>query len=591
MQTELFSASKIFTENLFRIPDYQRGYSWTEKQLKDFWNDIAQLEEGKNHYTGVLTLEAVPLSVYQRWDDDLWIIESKRYAPYFVVDGQQRLTTIIILLQVILEKISEKESLNYSSKDEIRKKFIFESKDNGISRSYLFGYEKDNPSYEFLKTEIFHEQSDSHSTSELTIYTHNLYFAKKFFSEQLSSLDFSKLEKVFTRVTQNLLFNIYTISEDIDVFVAFETMNNRGKPLSHLELLKNRLIFLSTKFRVDQSEKNKLRSVINECWKTAYHYLGKNEKRPLNDNRFLETHFFTYFGSKLIEKHDDDGAGLPLWRYKDDDYYKDYLLEEVFTSRRLVEPQESTSEALSVDVLYAYAQNLKNSVHIYYNLFNPAETSYTDDEKIGLERLRRLGGERLSVVLVALYQFEQDGAARARVLTLLERILFLRSISPYIRDFERLDIQEFGVKLASGQITTADGEAMLADNLNKALQKIQFASVFASWTKGYGYYDWKGMKYFMFEYEQELLALSKTKREKLIWEEFERENFEEDYKTVEHIYPQKVIDDCWRKPFAQYTVKERNVLKHTIGNLVPLSKPKNSALQNKCFALKKRRCE
>jgi hypothetical protein len=52
VQTELLSISKIFTENLFRIPDYQRGYSWTEKQLKDFWNDINQLEEGKNHYTG-----------------------------------------------------------------------------------------------------------------------------------------------------------------------------------------------------------------------------------------------------------------------------------------------------------------------------------------------------------------------------------------------------------------------------------------------------------------------------------------------------------------------------------------------------------
>jgi len=209
MQTELFSASKIFTENLFRIPDYQRGYSWTEKQLKDFWNDIDQLEEGKNHYTGVLTLEAVSLPLYQRWDDDLWIIESKRYAPYYVVDGQQRLTTIIILLQVILEKISEKEALNYSSKEEIRKKFIFESKDGGISRSYLFGYEKDNPSYEFLKTDIFLEQSDAHSTSEQTIYTHNLSYAKQFFTEHLSSLSSASLERVFTRVTQNLLFNIY----------------------------------------------------------------------------------------------------------------------------------------------------------------------------------------------------------------------------------------------------------------------------------------------------------------------------------------------------------------------------------------------
>lgn len=357
MQTELFSASKLFTENLFRIPDYQRGFSWSEKQLKDFWNDIEQLEEGKNHYTGVVTLEAVAPTLYRRWDDDLWIIESKRYAPYYVVDGQQRLTTIIILLQAILEKMPERETLNFSSKEEIRKKFIFESKDGGISRSYLFGYEKDNPSYEFLKTDIFLEQSDAHSTSEQTIYTHNLSYAKQFFGERLSSLSFASLERIFTRVTQNLLFNIYTISEDIDVCVAFETMNNRGKPLSHLELLKNRLIYLSTKFRVDQVEKDKLRSVINECWKTAYHYLGKNKKRPLNDDRFLETHFFTYFGPQLLDKNDDEDDGPALWKYREDDYYKDYLLEEIFTSRRLAETQEATSQPLSVDILYEYAQN------------------------------------------------------------------------------------------------------------------------------------------------------------------------------------------------------------------------------------------
>lgn len=55
MDNQLQSISKIFTEKLFRIPDYQRGYAWTEKQLKDFWNDIIQLEESKNHYVGVLT--------------------------------------------------------------------------------------------------------------------------------------------------------------------------------------------------------------------------------------------------------------------------------------------------------------------------------------------------------------------------------------------------------------------------------------------------------------------------------------------------------------------------------------------------------
>ena len=96
METTLQSLSKIFTEKIYRIPDYQRGYAWTEKQLKDFWNDLVQLEEGKNHYIGVLTVEEVAKENYLKWEDDTWIIESKSYQPLYIVDGQQRLTTSII---------------------------------------------------------------------------------------------------------------------------------------------------------------------------------------------------------------------------------------------------------------------------------------------------------------------------------------------------------------------------------------------------------------------------------------------------------------------------------------------------------------
>lgn len=59
MDSQLQSISKIFTDKLFRIPGYQRGYAWVVKQLKDYWSDIVQLEHGKNHYVGVLTLEKV----------------------------------------------------------------------------------------------------------------------------------------------------------------------------------------------------------------------------------------------------------------------------------------------------------------------------------------------------------------------------------------------------------------------------------------------------------------------------------------------------------------------------------------------------
>lgn len=376
MQSELKSLSKIFTESIFRIPDYQRGYSWSKKHLKDFWGDIDQLQDGKGHYTGVLTLEPVPQQVYQTWEDDLWIIESKRYQPYYVVDGQQRLTTAIVLLQVILEQAEG--DLNYTPKSEIQKKYIFESKDSGISRSYLFGYERDNPSYEYLKKQIFKEVSENHSLGEETIYTKNLEAAKKFFTDQVKGMSPSKLESIFTRITQYLSFNIFIIEPQLDVFVTFETMNNRGKPLSHLELLKNRLIYLSTRINADDVERKKLRKVVNESWKTIYHFLGKSNNKKLSDDIFLKTHFVSYFPPDFEEGDLEAGADLPFRHYiYDEDDYKEKLLDEIFTARRI----GAEKNPLILNEIYDYAQDIKSAVEVYFDVCAPAKAEIKLSEK------------------------------------------------------------------------------------------------------------------------------------------------------------------------------------------------------------------
>lgn len=298
MKTELLTVSKIFHEAIFRIPDYQRGYSWEEPHLKDFWADLEQLDSTKSHYTGVLTLEEVPESAWSRWEDDVWIIRSKKYHPYYIVDGQQRLTTISILLQCILEN-TEAEELNYTPIEIHRRKYIFETRSDSLARAYIFGYEKDNPSREFLKQEIFSDTSNGHSTGEATIYTRNLRNAKKFFLEKIAELSHSDMEELFSKISQQHVFNAYEISKEIDVFVAFETMNNRGKPLSALELLKNRLIYLVTNVpEAHPGDGKMLRKQINDAWAVVYHNLGRNEERPLSDDLFLQAHLANYYHEK-----------------------------------------------------------------------------------------------------------------------------------------------------------------------------------------------------------------------------------------------------------------------------------------------------
>ena len=98
---ELESLKNIFKDRIFKIPDYQRGYAWTTRQLKDFWEDVVSLPPDRFHYTGVLSLKKVDRNIWSNWNDERWLLEDKGYKPFHVVDGQQRLTTFVIFIQAI----------------------------------------------------------------------------------------------------------------------------------------------------------------------------------------------------------------------------------------------------------------------------------------------------------------------------------------------------------------------------------------------------------------------------------------------------------------------------------------------------------
>ncbi|MDO8318700.1 DUF262 domain-containing protein [Rhodoferax sp.] len=590
MNTELFTVSRIFTESLYRIPDYQRGYSWRVDQLKDFWLDLEQLQGEGKHYMGVLTLEDVPDEKWSGWDEDRWIIKSRRYKPYYVVDGQQRITTVIILLQCILERSSESQ-LNFTPIQDIRRKYVYDSKPEESSRSYIFGYERDNPSYEFLKKRIFCEQSDQHAPDEETIYTKNLISAKIFFSELLQKMPTNQIELLFTKVTQQLVFNVYEISTDIDVFVTFETMNNRGKPLSTLELLKNRLIFLSTKIPSDNGNGPDLRRVVNDAWKTTYHYLGKNDARLLGDDEFLRTHLAFYYPTVIRRLPDttDDSYEKSYRRYilTLEDFNR-FLLNDLFTPKRLSLQVGKTEDypALTRSFIFEYARNLKTAVETYFKLSTPAQSNFADGEKLQIERIGRLRGYAPSAFLVALYMKESDSKKRYALLEQFERLLFCQSLTtrvshPYLR---RTFLPDYYMNFISGGISTADLTTQFQNMVIDMFKEASISEVLHEWVKnGPSYYGWRSIKYFLYEYEIELKHRVKAQRDKLDWDIFGSENYNDDYETIEHIYPQTARNRYWTERFSQFNPAQKRLLRNSLGNLLPLAKPRNSSLGNKSF--------
>ena len=94
------SIAEVFTRRIFRIPNYQRGYAWEERQWQDLIEDLDLLEGDKEHYTGTLVLHAVAGKAHQD-------AEGTNYDVFDIVDGQQRLTSLIILLDAIRREMKE----------------------------------------------------------------------------------------------------------------------------------------------------------------------------------------------------------------------------------------------------------------------------------------------------------------------------------------------------------------------------------------------------------------------------------------------------------------------------------------------------
>lgn len=594
MKTELFTVSGIFNETLYRIPDYQRGYSWNIDQLNDFWLDLEQIQNDAKHYLGVLTLETVSEKKWKNWSDDLWIIKSRNFNPYYVVDGQQRLTTIVLLITAILESKNIKY-LNYGEIKDVRKKYIFDSKPEELSGSYIFGYERDNPSGEFLKTRIFGENSDIHHPKEETIYTKNLLAAKEFFKEKIDKMTEFEINTVFIKTTQQFVFNAYEISNDIDVFVTFETMNNRGKLLTTLELLKNRLIFISTKICncTNNKDENKLRKIINEAWKAAYHYLGKNTEFTINDDEFLEI-FLSYFYLTSIDKippSKDNGSVKERRRFEMFmSNYNRFLLNHLFSQKRIFKggsPMRGlTLPNITEKFVYDFSFQLKSSIELYYQLVSPNDSEFRDEEKIILEQVNRLLQNRPNLLIYSIYKIEKNTKSRIGLMREVEKFYFILSFfsGSYIRR-RRHGYEEFGIQYATGNM---DGKKLL-DQL-----KVSISSFFAN--NGLsdvlydrlkngtsGYYRWSFVKYFLFEYELYLQSKSKTNRTKIDWNIFSSENYERDYTTVEHIYPKQARNKYWTQRFSKYNSTQKRMLRNSLGNLLAISRPKNSSLSNKPF--------
>lgn len=321
---ELFDKGK----RAFRIPEYQRGYSWEKEQREDLMKDILYVLEGNyTHYTGTIVATATK--------DVKTSIES-----YDIVDGQQRLTTLILLLSVIYNSYSDtlEDGFPKFIKD-IETLYIRSNQEEGNTiRKFTLQSEHDDVFYNLVCGIMTGYTSKTKSEQ-------NLKDAIKEFSLWIEEYKTIK-EDIAKTIIDKLGFLFYTPDNSNEIGIMFEVINNRGKDLSELEKVKNYLIYFADKNNVAD-----LKIKVEEKWGNILknlNVIGHNSNQQ--ENSFLRNCWIVFQDKNKSRSHNVyDNLKLSFhvsnkknWKRLCD--FIDFVDEASLTYRKLYSRQEVNSE-------------------------------------------------------------------------------------------------------------------------------------------------------------------------------------------------------------------------------------------------------
>jgi len=218
----------------YRIPPFQRDYSWSADEWDDLWQDIVGLfdEDGEpSHYMGYLVLQSP---------------DNKRFD---VIDGQQRLTTISVLILAALKHLGDLVDRNIDAeknqqrKENLRASYIgYVDPVSLVSRSKLELNRHNNRFYQTYLVPLEKIPQRNLNRSEHLLRKSFNWFKDKI--KNYSSESGEEVARFIDNIVDKLFFTVITVTDELNAFKVFETLNARGVRLSATDLLKNYLFSL-----------------------------------------------------------------------------------------------------------------------------------------------------------------------------------------------------------------------------------------------------------------------------------------------------------------------------------------------------------
>lgn len=254
----------FFNGRFFEIPKYQRGYAWEIQNIRELFEDVVEsIESNSNHYIGTIVLS-------KSEDDD---------EKFYVVDGQQRITTTTLIISALIKKLTEKDQAYYER--------FYLKEDERYRLTPL------NRDCKFLTDLLDSKVGEPQNKSQR--YLKEAYEEIKFKVEKIDD----KLK--FLKSVEKLEVMEFVENSEGDAIRIFQTVNDRGKPLSNMEKAKSLLIYFSNRYL-----NKKLDNQINDCFSDIFEiyddikHLGEDlnvtliKNKEFNEDNLMRYHFVSY---------------------------------------------------------------------------------------------------------------------------------------------------------------------------------------------------------------------------------------------------------------------------------------------------------
>ncbi len=241
--TTLLNFIKGNQKNQLVIPIYQRVYSWEKEQCKQLWDDIIKIggdDKMDGHFIGSI----------------LYVLDSITHSnnALLIIDGQQRLTTITLLLTALRNHLSDEVK-----RKEIENHYLINSDKDGDKKFRLILSESDRDTLLSLI------DKDKRKPSEPSL---KIVENFKLFEEWVSNTD--ELETIFKGLEKLMIVKIDLKKGKDDPQLIFESMNSKGMELTQTDLIRNYIVM--------ETEIEKQEGFYNKYWRAIEEEFKQNKK-------------------------------------------------------------------------------------------------------------------------------------------------------------------------------------------------------------------------------------------------------------------------------------------------------------------------